>query len=189
MGRGRPNRRTGRAQGQRAWWILALVLLAAAAVIVRWYAPLGPAGLDVYFVRYDNVRHIGSLVAVRRPGPGRRDARLTTRLTWALQPLLAGPSAEERRQGIVSEIPHGTTLRGVRIENGVVLVDLTGTFAQGGGSTSMLARVWQIVYTATQFSQAPSVQILLDGRRIEALGGEGVSIGSPLRRLATPPTF
>ncbi|TMI83734.1 MAG: hypothetical protein E6H04_02370 [Bacillati bacterium ANGP1] len=68
-------------------------------------------------------------------------------------------------------------------------VNLSETYARGGGSTSMLARVWQVVYTATQFADAPEVQILVDGRRVEALGGEGVMIGSPLRRRATPPSL
>jgi spore germination protein GerM len=53
----------------------------------------------------------------------------------------------------------------------------------------MLARVWQVVYTATDIRGVLAVQITLDGRRVQALGGEGVPIGAPLRRPATAPTF
>ncbi len=47
-------------------------------------------------------------------------------------------------------------------------------FATGGGSFSMLARVAQVVFTATQFSTVERVVLLLEGRPIEALGGEGL---------------
>ena len=53
----------------------------------------------------------------------------------------------------------------------------------------MLARLSQVVYTATQFPQVPQMRLLLDGQRVQTLGGEGVVIEDPLRRPATPPTF
>lgn len=178
-------RRTRRSRGRRAAWLLVLAALAAAVVASR----LGPSraqGVEVFYVRYDPATHTGALVTVRRPvAPGAPDARLET----ALRALLAGPTPDERRRGIVSEIPPGTALRSVRVQGGIAVVDLTSSFARGGGSTSMQARVWQVVYTGTQSRAASGVQILLDGRRVEALGGEGVLIGTPLRRPAAPPTF
>jgi spore germination protein GerM len=161
------------------------VLVAAAVVAARLGRP--PAGsVEVFLVRYDATGRTGTLVPMRRPAAsGGAGAPLEA----ALRDLLAGPTAEERRRGIVSEIPPGTALRGVSVRRGVATVDLTSAFASGGGSTSMQARVWQVVYTGTQFPAASEVQILLDGRRVESLGGEGVLIGEPLRRPATPPTF
>jgi spore germination protein GerM len=182
-------RTRSRRGARRIWWLVALIVLAVVLVFVRGCAQRKFAGVDVYFVRFDNVHHTGSLVPVRRTGPGARDPRLQVRIETALGALLAGPSAEERRRGLTSEIPRGTELRAVRVERGVVTVDLTSSFARGGGSTSMLARMYQIVYTATQFAETPQVQILLAGRRVESLGGEGVVIGSPLRRPPAPPSF
>ena len=180
--------RRGRAQAERRrWWPLLLVVLAAAVLAVRWF-PRAPAEVDAYFVQFDNAHHTGALVSVRRPGP-RRDAPLRARLETALRALLAGPSPDERRQGMTSEIPAGTALRSVRVDGTTLTVDLSSNFASGGGSTSMLARLSQIVYTATQFPQIPQVRLLLDGQRVQALGGEGVLIEDPLRRPATPPTF
>jgi len=142
--------------------------------------------VDVYFVRYANSGGEGTLVSVRRPATGRSaDARVAA----ALRALLAGPSPEERRQGLVSEVPIGTGLRSVQLRGGVATVDLTPAFAQGGGSASMLARVWQLVYTATQVPEARAVQITLDGRRVAALGGEGVMVDRPIARPASVPTF
>lgn len=111
------------------------------------------------------------------------------RVEEALRALLAGPTPEERGHGISSEIPAGTALRGVQIQRGVAAVDLTSAFSRGGGSSSMLARVWQVVYTATEVRGVSAVQITLDGRRVQALGGEGIPIGTPLHRPAAVPTF
>ncbi len=88
-----------------------------------------------------------------------------------------------------SEIPPGTRLRRAWIRGGVAYVDLTRDVERGGGSASMIARVYQIVYTATHFRSVHSVQILIEGLPREALGGEGVLIGTPLRRPPRPPEF
>jgi spore germination protein GerM len=53
----------------------------------------------------------------------------------------------------------------------------------------MLARFWQIVYTATQFPVAPRVRILIEGQQRESMGGEGVVIDRPIERPAAPPRF
>jgi len=168
-------------------WPLLLVLLAAAVLAVRWFSR-APAEVDAYFVHFDDAHHTAALVSVRRPSPG-RDASVRTRLEVALRALLAGPSPAERRHGMTSEIPPGTALRSVRVDGTTLTVDLSSAFARGGGSTSMLARLSQVVYTATQFPQIPQVRLLLDGQRVETLGGEGLLIEDPLRRPATPPTF
>lgn len=166
--------------------LLAVAALSAVAVLVLRLAPVGPRPVDVFFVRYDSAGHSGTLVAVSRAVP---PAGASVRLEEALRALLAGPTPEEQRRGLRSEIPDGTALRTARIERGVAAVDLTGAFAHGGGSSSILARVWQIVYTTTQFRGVSAVQITLDGQHVKALGGEGVVIDAPLRRPATAPRF
>jgi spore germination protein GerM len=171
---------------RRTRWVFALVLV---VLVAAWWATRERArDVEVYFVRFDAAHHKGSLAAVRRPAPR---GPVETRLAGALGDLLAGPglSMAGDEPGLVTEIPAGTTLLGVRVNGGIATVNLSTTYATGGGSTSMLARVWQVVYTATQFPEAPSAQILIDGRRVEGLGGEGVMIGAPLKRSAAPPSF
>lgn len=171
-----------RARSHRGvWWLLLLVLIAAVAIGVR-IAHQRPVPVEVYFVRYLGPHHTGSLVGVRRAAP---PGAVEVRLAFALRVLLNGP----RDPQLHTEIPEGTALRGVHVRDGIATVDLSSMFSAGGGSTSMLGRVWQVVYTATQFSAAPAVQIVIEGRRVEALGGEGIVIGSPLRRPETPPSF
>jgi len=180
-----------------AWIIVIAAIVAAAVLAGRTFRPPlhvrrppAPSALrtdvQVYFVRTASGRRALTLAAVhRRVVLAPADALAAS----TLRALLAGPSRSERSRGLLTEIPAGTVLRDVTINGGLATVDLGVSFAQGGGSTSMLARVWQVVYTATQFPEVASVQFLIGGRRVDTLGGEGLMIGAPLRRPRAMPTF
>jgi spore germination protein GerM len=196
--RGARHRTRARGRGRPVLgWIVVIAVLVAAAVLagrtLRSSLPgraptAGPVGADVqvYFVRSEAGGRAQTLAMVHRHVPaGGTQASANA----ALQRLLQGPSRAEHARGLTSEIPPGTVLRAVTIANGTATVDLGVAFAQGGGSASMLGRVWQVVYTATQFPDVTAVQLLIGGRRVDTLGGEGVMVGTPLRRPASPPTF
>lgn len=102
----------------------------------------------------------------------------------SLTALLAGPTSSERQLGYTSAIPAGTTLRGVSLAHGVLTVDLARRFGSGGGSLSMLLRVAQVVHTATQFPTVERVAFRLDGKRVTAIGGEGVIVSPPVSRAS-----
>ena len=46
----------------------------------------------------------------------------------------------------------------------------------------MTARVAEVVYTLTRFPTVRSVEFLIEGKPVEALGGEGVPLGEAQRR-------
>jgi spore germination protein GerM len=99
-------------------------------------------------------------------------------LEAAFKTLLAGPS-----EGTDSTtIPQGTQLLGVKAENNDVHVNLSENFTTGGGSTSMMGRVGQIVYTASSLNPKAKVYIEVNGKPLEVLGGEGVELQQPLTR-------
>ncbi|MFC4853951.1 GerMN domain-containing protein [Actinophytocola glycyrrhizae] len=125
---------------------------------------------SVYFLRDEK------LVPASRdlPGPGVAEA--------AVRALLAGPSEAEQAAGMSSTVPAGTGLRGVNLADGTVTVDLSGQYASGGGSFSMMGRLAQLVFTLTQFSSVERVELRLDGKPVTALGGEGVIIDRPQTR-------
>jgi hypothetical protein len=102
--------------------------------------------------------------------------------TAAVNGLLAGPTAEERAAGLGSAVPKETRLLGLTIDGTTARVDLSGRFASGGGTLSMTARVAQVVYTLTQFRTVRSVEFLLDGTPVDALGGEGIVLAESQRR-------
>jgi spore germination protein GerM len=160
------------------------VVVAAIVLALWWWLRPARATVSVYFVRADGVR--STLQDVPRTVAGRGTEAV---LSAAIRALLAGPSGPERTLGLTTAIPAGTTLRSLRIDKAVVLLDLSGEVESGGGSSLMLARFWQLVYTATQFPQAPQVRILVDGAAKAAMGGEGVLIDRPVSRPLGIPQF
>ncbi len=131
----------------------------------------GTTSLRVYFLR-------GEELGVAE----RRVPQTTMPATAAVKALLAGPTAEDKAAGLGTAVPRGTRLLGLTIDGTTARVDLSGRFASGGGALSMTARVAQVVYTLTQFRTVRSVEFLLDGSPVEALGGEGIVLTGGQRR-------
>jgi germination protein M len=138
--------------------------------------------LRLYFLRGDKLG-----VAERRV------AHTAMPATESMKALLAGPTADESAAGLTSAIPTGSRLLGLTIDGTNARVDLSATFASGGGSLSMTARVAQVVYTLTRFPTVRSVEFLVAGRPAKVLGGEGVVLtGAQSRadwRDFEPPIF
>jgi hypothetical protein len=79
-------------------------------------------------------------------------------------------------------IPDGTELLKVTRDGSVLEVDLSREFEAGGGSLSMQLRVAQVVYTGTAVHGIDAVRILIEGERVDSIGGEGLVVSEPLRR-------
>jgi hypothetical protein len=135
-------------------------------------SPANGVALKAYFLYHEKVQ----------PAARVAPAGTTAVLKAALEALVAGPTADEKAAGLVTMIPTGTKLRGVRISGTVATVDLSAAFASGGGSLSMTDRLAQVVYTATQFSGVHAVSLQLDGKPIKVLGGEGIIVDHPRTR-------
>lgn len=164
--------------------LLAFLLILGPALIWFFFIRPIPTEVAIYYTRVQDGE--ATLAPVTRLVLARS---LETKLRGAYEALLAGPSEGERALGLTSEIPAGTTLRGLAVAGGVAVVDLSGSLERGGGSSSMQGRVWQIVYTGTQFSGVSRVRILIDGQSRRALGGEGLIIEEPIVRPASIPRF
>lgn len=125
----------------------------------------------MYFLREEKV------------GPARRTVPQTqTPAKAAMEALLQGPTDADHAANLDTTIPAGTKLNNVTIDAGTATVDLSSTFASGGGSTSMQGRVAQVVYTLTQFSSVSAVVFELDGQPATTLGGEGLVLDHPQTR-------
>ncbi len=129
--------------------------------------------VKVYFVRGERLA-----IAHRRvPGPAI--------LRGALTLLLEGPTAAERAAGYATTIPDGTSLLDLNLAGGIATVDLSDQYDDGGGSLMMMARVAQVVFTATQFGNSDQVVFWMDGEPIDYLGGEGIELDGPQSRSST----
>jgi hypothetical protein len=130
-----------------------------------------PASLEVWFARGEK------LVSVKRTHEA------TPRVaTAAIEALLAGPTSAERASGFDTAIPAGTRLRGISINRGVAIIDLTSEYQSGGGSLSMQVRLGQVVYTLTQFPTVKKVSFRLDGTPVNVFSSEGIVLSHPVGR-------
>jgi germination protein M len=101
-----------------------------------------PATLGVYFLSGGKVT-TASRTVVAGPAVGRA----------ALIQLLEGPTGAEKARGLRSEVPSGTRLEDLAIDDGTAVVELSNPLPE--------AAIAQVVYTLTQF---PSVQrVRLEG--------------------------
>jgi spore germination protein GerM len=99
-------------------------------------------------------------------------------LEAAFQNLLAGPTEGSDS----TTIPQGTKLLGLEVKNDQIRVNLSPEFTSGGGSSSMMGRIGQVVYTASTLNPSAKVYIDVDGKPLSVLGGEGVELEQPLTR-------
>jgi spore germination protein GerM len=159
---------------------LALLLLLAlvAALTMRTLGQL--PDVTIYLVRDDGASFVLEPV-YRRLRADARDAAGATHpnertVRVAIAALATGPSEEEAARGLGSEVPAGTRVLGVRLDDGVVTVDLSNDFTHGGGTASMLGRLHQVLHTAVRPSGVEAVRVLVEGRPLEVLGGEGIMV-------------
>jgi len=164
---------------------LALLLLLAlvAALTMRTLGQL--PDVTIYLVRDDGTSFALEPV-YRRMRAEARDAAATTHpseatVRVAVSALATGPSEDEAARGLGSEVPPATRVLGVRFADGVMTIDLSSDFTDGGGTASMLGRLHQVHHTAVRPGGVEAVRILVEGRPLEVLGGEGVMVDQPWR--------
>ena len=116
----------------------------------------------VYFVRGENLATGGSQVSGETVGRS------------AIEALLQGPEHTNQIAGLVTMIPDGTELLGLEVAEGTATIDLSEEFTSGGGSSSMMLRTGQVVFTLTQFPTVERVEFLIEGEQVDGLGGEGL---------------
>lgn len=121
-----------------------------------------PLRTTVYFLTKDRTAPLG----VRR-NLTRRPQVTTARL--ALEKLIAGPTAAERRRGLATAIPAGTTIRSMTIElrarRSQALVDLSGLPSAEESDSVLRVRVMtQVARTLIGLSDIERVRLRVDGR-------------------------
>ena len=127
-------------------------------------APLDVDRAQIYWLQ-DNEQN---LKLVPMPVTVEQSVSLEAMLESMFKRLLAGSSEPK----LVTTIPQDTKLLAVKVEDSGIHVDLSDDFTLGGGSTSMIGRLGQVIYTATSFDTSARVWISVDGEPLTVLGGE-----------------
>jgi len=101
-------------------------------------------------------------------------------LQQTLNHLLSNPNNQ-----FTSTIPPGTKLLDLQINQTGIHVNLSDEFRYGGGSTSMIYRVAQVLYTASSLDSNANIYLSIEGELLNEenpLGGEGIILAEPLTR-------
>lgn len=114
-----------------------------------------------------------------------RALSLDQAIATSLKQLIAG-SSDER---LLSAIPSNTQILNVKVEGNDIFLNFSHEFTEGGGSTSMLGRVTQVLYTVTSQNDQSRVWLSVEGQALNVLGGEGLILDQPLTRQSFAPSF
>lgn len=106
------------------------------------------------------------------------DAQPNVLLKAAFEKMLQGSTDPT----LTSTIPANTKLQELEIQPDGIHVDLSSEFTTGGGSTAMMGRVAQVIYTATTLDPKASVWISINNESLDVLGGEGLVLDQPMTR-------
>jgi len=99
-----------------------------------------------------------------------------------MRELVKGPTAAEKRKGLLTAIPADLKINSIRIRNKTAEIDFNGAIEHDAAGNTLLNRIDQIVYTATQFGSVNSVIIKINGKTRQTLGADGLSISGPIHR-------
>lgn len=160
---------------------LALLLLLALVAVITMRTLQRVPDTVIYFLSESGPRF--TIAPAYRNGAGRRPADLGRRLVRA---LADGPTPDEAARGLSSAVPADTEVRSESLENGIMTIDLNAAFERGGGSASMIGRLNQLYYTLTQPLDVKGVVLKVEGKTVEAFGGEGVLVPVPWLRVDEP---
>ena len=98
----------------------------------------------------------------------------------AINSLLKGPDASERKAGVYTEIPNGTKLLSVINSDDKIIINLNSEFQYGAGTESINNRMKQLVRTVVAILPDKNIYLYIEGKQVDVMGGDGVMITQPL---------
>lgn len=136
--------------------------------------PVQPMEVTIYLTKINENNEI-SYMPVKRVIDGNKIP-----LKQLVRVLFQGPTKEEQKQGFKTEIPIRTRLKSYTESADEVVINISEDFIMGGGSTGMVGRVQQLQFTINHFVPAKTIILLIDGKELQNIGGEGIKINTPL---------
>jgi spore germination protein GerM len=119
------------------------------------------------------------LVPQEQPAPQATATTPEAGVTRSISTLLASSGKPDGK--LTSTIPVGTKLLSTKVLADGIHIDLSKEFTQGGGATSTIGRLGQVIYTATAENPNAPVWITVEGEKLEVLG-DGVEVRQPITR-------
>lgn len=129
----------------------------------------------IYFLGMDK-NNAGVFKKVQRELPQGK-----SKLLFALNQLVAGPTPAEKQLGVYSEIPKNVKILGLVESKDKIIIDVSANIQTGGGADSLYSRMKQLIRTVLANSPNKPVYLFINGKQAEVLGGEGIMISQPLK--------
>jgi len=104
-----------------------------------------------------------------------------SKLIFALNQLILGPTSYEKQVGVFSEVPPNVKILGVVESKTKIIINVTSNIQNGGGADSLYSRMKQLIKTAIANSPNKPIYLYINGKQAEVLGGEGLMITQPLK--------
>lgn len=180
--RSRSRRKSSARSFSRFWKLVSLLAFAAIlAMLVYWglhhrqgpenrNLPGGKSSLEVE-VFFGNSERDPQALDCSHVYPVRRTIPATDAVARAaIEQLLEGPTAEEKKEGYFTSLNRGVSIRKLDIHQGTAWVDFGKAFDEGvAGSCRVEAIRAQVEQTLLQFESVRSVRITVEGRDATAL--------------------
>lgn len=130
--------------------------------------------VNVYFIKFfgsDNKAQ-SRLVRVPRLVPAGSDP-----VIFILNELKKGPRPEESSKGVLNAIPENFSYsKQYSIREGILHLDLGGSFEYGGGPEIIKDRLDQIAHSLVGVGDIRAIRFTLDKKKVSALGGDGIPL-------------
>lgn len=102
----------------------------------------------------------------------------------ALKELFLGPTANERKSGVRSEIPIGTRLLDIEENDNDITVNISDQYLTGGGAASVQLRYTQLYNTISTAAPGKKIYLNIDGKEAKTIAGEGLEVSQPLKEIS-----
>ena len=101
----------------------------------------------------------------------------------SVKELFLGPTKSEELKKIMTEIPLGTRLINIEESGDEIYLNISSQYIAGGGSATMQLRYLQIYKTLKKIAPFKEVYLLVDGKPVKTIGGEGLEVTQPLTKI------
>lgn len=100
----------------------------------------------------------------------------------SMRALVEGPTADERADGIRTELGSAVGILSVVLRDGSAIVDLSGEFQEPATPKRVALRVAQVTWTLTDIAEVSSVAFAIDGEAVSVATDSGESVDRPVSR-------
>lgn len=170
-----------------AWWTSSVPMNSKPLVSANSLQPVKPSQFKVPTPTKAPTEKSVQIYWLKTVGNDIELAAAPIALTEAQPNVILKAAFEKMLQGstdpaLTSTIPAKTKIQELKIQPDGIHVDLSSEFTTGGGSTAMMGRVAQVIYTATTLDPNASVWISVNHQPLDVLGGEGLVLDQPMTR-------